>query len=308
MVQKSMTALISAFSRAYHCVINSENNNEKVFDDYLAKDILTKEEYQEIADNMSRGISYFNPDFKGTQEEALRWIVDNQLSPSPLGRAAFAERALETAVRIGARQYLIFAAGYDSFAYRQPDWAKGIRIFELDQPVTGEDKQRRIQVLMPEKPSNLYYIPADFTEGGWDKRLMASPAFNKNRISFCSMLGISYYLSRQNFVQMLDTVSGLVPKGSSIVFDYPDEATYTPNAGARVKRQLAMAGAASESMLSAYSYEEMEKLLSQSNFLIYEHLTPAEITRQYFSKYNKANPEHAITAFDNVNYCLAVKE
>jgi len=41
--------------------------------------------------------------------------------------------------------------------------------------------------------------------------------------------------------------------------------------------------------------------------LVYEHLTPPEITEQYFKKYNTLNPEHPITAFDNVNYCLAVK-
>ena len=57
--------------------LNSTQNSEKVFDDYLAKKILTKDEYEQIASNMSKGISFFNPSFVGTQEEALRWIVDN---------------------------------------------------------------------------------------------------------------------------------------------------------------------------------------------------------------------------------------
>ena len=43
-----MTALISAFSRAYHSV----KNKEKVFVDYLAKDILTQNEYEQISSNM----------------------------------------------------------------------------------------------------------------------------------------------------------------------------------------------------------------------------------------------------------------
>lgn len=38
---------------------------------------------------MSKGIQFFNPQFKGNKDEALRWIVDNYLSPSPLGRAAY---------------------------------------------------------------------------------------------------------------------------------------------------------------------------------------------------------------------------
>ena len=298
-----MTALVSAFSRAYHSI----HNTEKVFDDYLAKDILTQSEYEQIASNMSKGIEFFNPSFEGTQDEALRWIVDNQLSPSPLGRAAFAERSLENAVRFETEQYLIFAAGYDTFAYRQPDWASKIQIFELDHPIMSLDKQKRIQSITAEKPSNLHYISADFTEDDWERNLIAYPAFDQSKISFCSLLGISYYLSKLDFAQIIDTVSNIVPKGSSIVFDYPDENAYTSKAGERAKKQMAMAGAANEKMLASYSYVELQQLLGDSNFLIYEHLTSSEITEQYFKKYNQSNPKHTITAFDNVNYCLAVK-
>lgn len=304
MEQKSMTALISAFSRAYHSV----QKTEKIFDDYLAKHILTQSEYEQIASNMSKGIKFFNPSFEGTQDEALRWIVDNQLSPSPLGRAAFAEKALENAVKIGAKQYLIFAAGYDTFAYRQPDWASKIQIIELDHFLTSSDKQKRIQSVVAEKPSNLHYVSLDFTENGWEGNLLACSVFDKRKISFCSLLGISYYLSKPVFAQTISIISSVVPKDSSIIFDYPDEDTYTPKAGERAKRQVAMAGLANEKMLASYSYLELEKLLADNNFLIYEHLTPDQITEQYFKKYNELNPEHPITAFDNVNYCLAVKE
>ncbi|MBW9159113.1 class I SAM-dependent methyltransferase [Clostridium tagluense] len=302
--KSSMTALVSAFSRAYHSVQNAE----KVFDDYLAKDILTQSEYEQIASNMSKGINFFNPSFDGTQGEALRWIVDNQLSPSPLGRAAFAEKALENAVRIGAKQYMIFAAGYDTFAYRQPAWASKIQIFELDHPATGSDKQKRIQSVVSEKPANLHYISVDFTENNWESNLIACSEFSQIRISFCSLLGISYYLSKQTFAETINSISCIVPKGSSIVFDYPDEDTYTPKAGKRAQTQVAMAAVAKEKMLASYSYLEVERLLADNNFLIYEHLTPSEITEQYFKKYNQANPDHPIAAFDNVNYCLAVKK
>ena len=296
--------MVSAFSRAYH----SANNAEKVFDDYLAKVILSQGEYEQIAGNMSKGIHFFNPSFQGTQGEALRWIVDNQLSPSPLGRAAFTEKALENAVRIGAKQYIMFAAGYDTFAYRQPDWASKMQIYELDHPSTGSDKQKRIQLVIAEKPANLHYISADFTKNDWKSILISCSEFSQGKISFCSLLGISYYLSKQNFADTICAISSVVPKGSAIVFDYPDEHTYTQTAGERAKKQLAMAGAANEKMLASYSCLKLEKLLADRDFLIYEHLTPHEITEQYFKKYNQSNPGHPITAFDNVNYCLAVKQ
>src|SRR5699024_2404945 len=111
----------------------------------------------QIAAHMSKGINFFNPSFTGTEDEALQWVADHQLSPSPLGRAAFAETMLENAVKNGAEQYLIFAAGYDTFAYRQPDWATGIEVFEIDKPDMIADKQQRVHNITRQMPANLHY-------------------------------------------------------------------------------------------------------------------------------------------------------
>lgn len=303
MEQKSMTALVSAFSRAYH----SLNNEVTIFNDSIARKLLTDEEYQKIAKSMSAGINFFNPSFVGESEQALRWIVDNQLSPSPLSRAAFAEKSLERAVLVGAKLYLIFGAGYDTFAYRQPPWANMLEVFEIDHSATAKDKQERLKKSNIKIPNNVYYIEANFNEKSWQKKLQNHNAFNSNKISFCTILGVAYYLSKESFESLISIISDIVPKGSSIVFDYPDENSYTENAGERAKKQSMLAGAANEKMLASYAYGEMEQLLSAHNFLIYEHLNPQEMTKQYFELYNTLNPTHQMTAFDNVNYCLAVR-
>lgn len=51
-------------------------------------------------------------------------------------RSRFAEDRLAAAVDRGIRQYVILGAGLDTFAYRQPAWAGGLRIFEVDQPAS----------------------------------------------------------------------------------------------------------------------------------------------------------------------------
>ncbi len=304
MEQKSMTALVSAFSRAYH----AENNEVKIFDDRVARLLLSDKEFRQISKSMADGIGFFNPSFAGTAEEALRWIVDNQLSPPPLGRAAFAEKALETAVSIGTTQYLIMGAGYDTFAYRQPDWAEILQIFEVDHSTTGNDKKIRLDVGKIAIPENVHYVATDFTEEQWWNTLTENIAFNSDKNSFCSILGVAYYLSKQAFEKLLSALSSLLSKGSSVIFDYPDENSYTDKAGERAKKQAMLAGAANEKMLASYSYEEIEKILSDYGFLIYEHLTPLEMTGRYFNVYNDANPSHPITGFDNVNYCLAIRK
>ena len=304
MEQKSMTALISAFARAYH----TENNDVKIFNDSIVRLLLTDMEFNQISKSMTDGIGFFNPSFVGTLTEALKWIVDNQLSPSPLGRAVFAETSLKNAVQIGATQYLVLGAGYDTFAYRQPDWANKLQIFEVDHPSTAKDKELRLESAQIEVKDNTHYIAADFTKKEWHSDLIQNTAFSKDKISFCSVLGVSYYLSQQIFENLIFTLGSILPEGSSLVFDYPDEYSYSDKAGERAQKQAMLAGGANEKMLACYSYEKIEKLLADSGFLIYEHLTPAQITAQYFEEYNLANPLHPIAAFDNVNYCLAVKK
>lgn len=303
MEEKSMTALVSSFARWYH----SKNNDTKIFDDFLADKILTDEEKQQISFSMSKGIGFFNPSFQGTDEEALRWIVDNQLSPTTLGRAAWAEKALNAAVKDGVRQYLIIAAGYDTFAYREQEWANDLQIIELDYPQMSEDKKERVKRISEQKPNNLTYVPIDLTTQRLFERLNSCNVFDKSKLSFFSLLGISYYLSKEDFRTLLKGVADSATKGSIIVFDYPDEYTYTEQAGERTKKQSMLASGVNEEMLAGYSYQEISSILSDCDFSVCEHLTPTEMTKQYFGEYNSANPTHLITAFDNVNYCLAVK-
>ncbi|MGN0444497.1 MAG: class I SAM-dependent methyltransferase [Acutalibacteraceae bacterium] len=115
MENKNMTALVSCFVRAYHY----RNNSFRIFSDPLAEKILSREEYGNIAANMSAGIKFFCPDFVGTEEDALRQIVDNQLSPSVLGRSAFCEKALINEMRLGCNQYIMYASGYETLAYKE---------------------------------------------------------------------------------------------------------------------------------------------------------------------------------------------
>lgn len=48
---KNMTALVSAFSRAYH----TKHNDVKIFHDSLAEKIFTEKEYTDISRNKGRG-------------------------------------------------------------------------------------------------------------------------------------------------------------------------------------------------------------------------------------------------------------
>ena len=294
MKEKNMTALVSCFARAYHY----QNNTYRIFSDTLAHQILGGDDYCAIASNLGKGIKFFNPSFEGSEEEALRWIVDHQLSPSVLGRSAFCESSLKTAYRLGCRQYLIFASGYDTFFYRNN--FSNLKVFELDKEEMIQDKIRRLKMNKMDD-TKVDFIPCDFREKNWISSLKNS-TYQENKLSFSSLLGIIYYLKKEEFSKMIENISEMICSGSSIVLDYP---TYDGSKETKINEQLA--SGANEEMQSKYTYKEMEAILAEHGFLIYEHLNHEEMTNTYFYSYNTLNPNHQIIAPVGVCYCLAVK-
>ena len=280
----NMTALVSCFVRAYH----TENSNIKVYNDAFASKILTKEEYFNIASNMTSGIKYFNPNYEG--DEPLKWIVNNNIGPSVLARAAFNEKHLFNDIKLGLEQYVIIASGYDTIGYKVN---KKIKVFELDKKEIIEDKIKRTKNFDNE---NISYISCDFNEN-WILDLLNS-GYDKNKKTFCSLLGISYYLPKSTFSKTIKLLSDNMPKGSSIIFDYPNEHKET--------KTEELAKLANEEMKSNYSYDEVLKIAELSNMQIYEHLESVQIDNTYFYDYNTLNTIK-LKAPKGVSYCLLVK-
>lgn len=296
--KSSITALMSAFGRAFH----SENERDPIFADTVAKQLLTAEEYASIGKYILSGYDFFAPDKKGTFEneaEALSYLVNTQIAPTPLARAKFCEDSLKTAMRTGTAQYVILGAGLDTFAFREPDFLKKYKVFEVDHPKTQADKIERIRRAGLEIPCNLSYVPIDFSKDNLKIGLIEA-GFDPTRKTFFSWLGVSYYLTEAEIETMLDNVAELSADGSSLVFDCADERLFSSGTK-RVQNMIAMAQAAGEPMKSCFEYRKIEKLLEKHRFLIYEFLTPEDIQTQYFDGRGKT-----LTAFEHINYVTAV--
>lgn len=296
MENSSMTARVSAFARACH----ARETEPKIFDDSMAEALLGKAEYDAVAGSLAGGIGYFCPGFSGSRTEAVNWAVRRRLAPTPLARAAFAENALARAAALGTGQYLILGAGYDTFALRQPEWAAGMRIFEVDRPAVLADKAARMARAGIVPPENLRLVPADLSDPDWP-RALEEAGFDARTRSFCSLLGLVCYLSPEEFGRLLAALSARMPRGSALAFDYPVRAAAAPE-------QAELARAAGEEMRGAYTRGELERLLAGTGFLAYEHPGPAELTNRFFQSYNTAHPEAPMAADERVNCCLAVRQ
>ena len=296
----SITALMSAFGRAFH----AENEEHPVFADHLAKNLMTEEEYAAVQGYILGGAQFFEPEIdpaEQTPKELLRRLVNVHIAPSPLCRAAYTEKALKTAVLTGTKQYVILGAGMDTFAFREPEFLSKYRVFEVDHPLTQADKLERIARAGWTAPDNLAFVPVDFTKDSLAERLIAA-GFDPSVKSFFSWLGVTYYLSAEAIDAMLSALSSLCADGSTLVFDYPDENFFNAPEK-RVQNTMMMAKAVGEPMQSAFSYSELEKLLETHGFLIYELLTPNDIQRDVIDRGGAD-----LKAFEHVNYCLAVRK
>ncbi|MBJ8054931.1 class I SAM-dependent methyltransferase [Bacillus cereus] len=300
--EASITSLVSAFGRAYH----SEFDSPKIFDDYVAKDLISQKERHDIETNMVQGIHFFNKDiaeqFQDDPKEILKWITQVQLSPTPLASAAYCERVLLHEVTLGAKQYVILGAGMDTFSFRHRELETSIEIFEVDHPATQKFKIQRVKEAELEIPNNLHFVSMDFTKGFSTQELVNEGFENKK--TFFSLLGVTYYLTKEELSSLIDCLFAMVPAGSSIVFDYGDENLFIEKGTSnRVVNMVKMAAVGGEPMKSCFSYGEMEVLLEKSGLLIYEHLSPEDINKLYFEGRNDY-----LSGFETVHYVHAVKK
>ncbi|MCM3716420.1 class I SAM-dependent methyltransferase [Halalkalibacter oceani] len=300
--ESSLTSLVAAFGRAYH----SKYDSPKIFNDFMAIKLISPKEYQNIKENMVKGIPFFNREiaekFKDNPDEIIKWITQVQLSPTPLARAAYCENVLLNEFSLGVKQYVILGAGLDTFSLRYHELENTVEIFEIDYPTTQSFKIQRLDEVRLKIPSNLHFIPMDLTKMfSYEKLFEKSFTYKK---TFFSLLGVSYYLTKDELSNLLEYLFDKVPPGSSIVFDYADERLFKEKGlSNRVENMVKMAAAGGEPMKACFSFSEMEKMLEKAGLLIYEHLSPTKIKERFFN-----NRNDYLTAFETIHYIHAVKK
>ena len=119
---------MSAFGRAYH----AENEKNPVFCDNFVRRLMTDDEYAAMRGFILGGLDFFAPEKKGSlknDNDALRYLINTHIAPTPLCRSDYCEAALRTAVRTGTTQYVILGAALDSFAFREREFCEKIQNF-----------------------------------------------------------------------------------------------------------------------------------------------------------------------------------
>lgn len=259
----SRTALRVATLRAAHRLLDEPI----VFDDPVALPILGKD--------LSHAVQEDPFQFNDPMQRGLR--------AASILRARLAEDALREAVGSGVLQYVVLGAGLDTFAYRNPYRAQGLRIFEVDHPSTQSWKKKLLDEAGIPVPAELTFAAADFETTTLQDSLMAA-GFRMDQPACFSWLGVTHYLSKQAVLDTLQFVASL-PAGTSITFDF----RVLPELMNRIDRVLTeflahYFASMGESWQSAFDPAALQAALLGMGFETATEITSATLNSRYLSR------------------------
>ncbi len=197
-------------------------------------------------------------------------------------RSRFAEDRLARAVELGARQYVIIGAGLDTFPWRQPTFARDLKIFAVDHPASLASTSDLLCAKGFAIPANLIHVPVDLRQQEIAEQLAAG-GFDDSRTTFCSLLGVTQYIDRRTVDDLLRFARGL-KAGSELVLSIvpPDDEIdgIDLEVAARSAERAASVG---EPWICRMRPSAILEQLARLGFSDVFHLTPDLAQALYFS-------------------------
>jgi methyltransferase (TIGR00027 family) len=261
--EASRTALATAYLRAAHQLLDAA---PKILEDRVAVRLLGEGVGQKICESAER---YRNP-----EAEALRSHV--------VLRSRFAEDRLAAAVQRGVSQYVILGAGFDTFAFRQPDWAKSLKIFEIDHPDTQLVKRSFLTKASLDLPANVRFAQIDFEHESLLEGLCRHHV-SVEEPTFFSWLGVTVYLKEAAIDAALKSMA-TYPSGSEVVLTFKQPIAKTTRKAAEAAQKLAEnVASVGEPFVSFFEPKAMEAKLTSAGFSKIEFLDLGTAGTRYFA-------------------------
>jgi methyltransferase (TIGR00027 family) len=257
----SSTALGVSVIRTVHQIVD---DSPHILEDPVSQLLLDVDRVEQIR----RGSERFN----SIEARGLRSHV--------VLRSRYAEDELLEAAERGVRQFISLGAGYDTFPYRQPEWATKLQILEFDHPATQKDKRAHFAAKGLKDPDNLAFVPTDL-EADTLRADIANAPIDLQKPIWISCLGVFAYLRRQTIHRIFETIIGL-PKGSGIVFAFaPDKGLISGIAGVHTSAED-RAEELGEPWLTRFTVEDLSTELEGYGFTEVSFLDPDEAESKYY--------------------------
>jgi methyltransferase (TIGR00027 family) len=192
-----------------------------------------------------------------------------------VSRSRLAEDKLAAAVARGLRQAVVLGAGLDTLSLRNPHREAGLRIFEVDHPLTQAWKRERLAAAGIAE-HDLRFIPVDFERQDFMAELERA-GFDRRAPAFFLWLGVVPYLTRA----ATDTTLAVIARGQAeVVFDYGEPAeNFPPERRAWLEKFYANLASIGEPLLQHFRAAEAAELLRNAGFKHVEDYGPHEMAR-----------------------------
>ena len=272
----SRTALVVSLMREVH----TRFDKPALIDDTWARTFVPNAEREAIL--RSRNVELADiPSVEASLTTALR---ASPAYPSVILRTRWAEDALQAAVARGVCQYVIIGAGMDSLALRQPEFARRIRIIEVDHPATQGFKRERLRAADVRIPPTLTFVPADLAATSLDSALENS-SYRKDEPAFFAWLGVTMYLTREANFATLRSIARCSAEGSELAFTYVDELELDPARQSTASKEVQQrAGSFGEAWISGFTPAELPAEVRAAGLAVREDLDGEQISRRYYGK------------------------
>ena len=141
-----------------------------------------------------------------------------RLRASVVARSRFIEDLIIEQSKQGISQYVILGAGLDTFAFRRPDIASKLQLYEIDQSGTLSWKQQRLMETGFELPSNLHFVPVNFETASWWEQLVKA-GFDHSKPAVIVSTGVTLYLTKEAIIATLKEIAKLA-SGSTLAMTF----------------------------------------------------------------------------------------
>ena len=277
--QRSRTAEATAVMRAIHQVVDAE---PRVFDDPVAARLLRLPDERWRRSAPVRAERVRQELRRAGLLPSRPAIGARRLRAQLVVRARYAEDQLQAAIERGVTQYVVLAAGLDTFALRRTDLQGTLTVFEVDHPGTQADKRRRIESAGLDWPGNLELVPIDFEHQSLSEALHQS-SFDDRSPAFFSWLGVTYYLTREAICQTLRCIAERAA-GSDLVLDYwRSQAPLSLSDRALLNATRMAVRAQAEPMLSFFEPHQLRELAAGSGLELVDDLSATMAGERYLA-------------------------
>lgn len=252
-----------------------------------------------LAVSLMPGILRYLVRLPGAGRLFLRGVSNKGIYEYVIARTKYIDAVFRRAGEAGFAQILIFGAGYDTRALRFPEQLRGIRIFELDAPITLQSKIAQYRKRRLAVPSNLTFVSIDFDRESIPAKLEQA-GFRRGAKTLFLLEGEREYLQPDSVDRTFRTMQEFAGPGSEIVFNYA-YATVIRGEDTQYGEEGALETLASVGESWHFGIEKgtVDSFLAKYGFEALDHRDAHELENMYFP-----DASGGIAARINDTHCL----